>query len=271
MTWEETIEYIRGQEEYEDLVRDAYFDPDLEKNVERYYSSPEYAEIKKLIARYTKSSPKKILDLGAGNGISSVAFAQDSHEVIALEPDSSKTIGAGAIQELKEKKALSTLTVIASYAEDVDFENNSFDLVFARQSMHHANELNNFIGQASRVLKPGGILFTVRDHVIDQGQLDDFLEIHPLHKYYGGEHAYTLAAYREAFEKNGLSIELELKPYDSPINYAPFTKKELIERSKKFTVGIKMPFLFPVFLKLLNWRTRHHPGRMYSFICRKSE
>ena len=144
---------------------------------------------------------------------------------------------------MKELKGLESLTVISKFAEEVDFEDGEFDIVYARQSMHHANELQNFIRQAARVLKPGGILMTVRDHVIDEGQLQDFLDIHPLHKYYGGEHAYTLAEYQNAFESNGLKVELKLKPYDSPINYAPFTKEELIQKSKKFTVGIKMPFI----------------------------
>ena len=50
-----------------------------------------------------------------------------------------------------------------------------------------------------RVLKPGGIFIAAREHVISkEADLEKFLEQHPLHHLYGGEHAFLLERYIEA-------------------------------------------------------------------------
>ena len=267
-TWEETIAFIRSEETFKELVRDAYLDADLEKNVNRFYSSEEYKSTKDLITKYVPLRGA-VLDLGAGNGISSIAFAMDGLKVMALEPDISETVGAGAIETLKNKRYLDNVEVISAFAEEAKLGNETFDIVYARQSMHHANELTKFIREAYRVLKPGGILITVRDHVINEGDLEAFLKAHPLQKFYGGENAYTLKQYLQAFRAGGFSVKEILKPYDSPINFAPFESKDLEARMKKLTLGIYNDILFKFYLRLLNIRSRNVPGRLYSFICVK--
>lgn len=68
-----------------------------------------------------------------------------------------------------------------------------FDVVFARQAMHHAYHLESFILAAYRVLNNKGILITIRDHVVETPKEKEiFLANHPLHKFYGGENAFSL-------------------------------------------------------------------------------
>ena len=98
MTWEETIISIRENEEFKDLVEKAYFDEDLELNVKRFESSEEFNETLKIINKYAPRA-KSILDIGCGNGISSINFALKNYHVAAVEPDSSNTVGAGAIKQ----------------------------------------------------------------------------------------------------------------------------------------------------------------------------
>lgn len=268
-TWDETIAHIQNEESYSDLVRDAYMDPDNSLNIDRFYKSEEYATTKEMIENYIPSYSGRLLDLGAGNGISSVAFAKDGFEVVALEPDRSDMIGSGAIQKSKELNGLTNLSVVSSYAEDANLQDESFDIVYARQSMHHANDLEKFISEAYRVLKPNGLLITVRDHVINPGDLNAFLAAHDLHKYYGGENAYTLDEYKGAFKKAGFLIQKCLKPYDTPINYAPSTTEQLKARLKKSSRGIPSSFLFGLYLNALNYKSRNVPGRLFTFICKK--
>src|SRR6218665_2767101 len=197
MNWEETIRYIRTQPEYKQLVEWAYFEEDLALNVERFRQSEEYKETKKLIGRYVELTPgKKLLDIGSGNGITSVAFALDGISVDSVEPDPSKTIGAGAIRELKDHYSLEALNVYEGFAEELKFPAATYDIVYSRQCMHHAYDLGRFINECTRVLKPGGLLITIRDHVIyDEADKKWFLEHHPLQKFYGGENAFTAAEY----------------------------------------------------------------------------
>ncbi len=112
--------------------------------------------------------------------------------VTAVEPDPSLTVGAGAVRKLKEHYELKNLEDYENFAEDINFKSNYFDIVYIRQAMHHANNLNKFIKECVRVLKPNGLLLTIRDHVIyDEKDKNWFLEYHPLHKIYEGENAFT--------------------------------------------------------------------------------
>lgn len=275
-TWEETILSIREVPAYDDLIVQTYMDADLVKNVERFKTSIEFIETVKLINQYLPTA-KSILDIGCGNGTSSISLAQEGYEVVAVEPDPSDTVGAGAIKILAEKLNVKDLKVYQSYAEDIQFPDESFDVVYVRQAMHHAYDLEKFVKECARVLKRNGLLITIRDHVItDERDKEAFLESHPLHKFYGGENAFTEQQYTDAMEKNGLSIRKVLRLFDSEINFFPLSKKEIgIAKRKKKLVSLTCKIL-PAFLRkaiqkkadaLLN--EKDYPGRMYSFISIK--
>lgn len=286
MNWHETIETIRNDAQYNDLVRLAYFDADLRLNVERFGVSEEFAETIMLLKKYALTA-KSILDVGAGNGISTINLALKGFDVTVVEPDPSDSVGANAIRVLQKEYGLNNIEVYESYAEEVGFKNASFDVVYVRQAMHHAYELKKFLAECARVLKPGGLLLTIRDHVIyNEKDKAWFLESHPLHKFYGGENAFTAEEYKNAMQNAGLTVLEELKYYDSPINYFPFSTSE-IEAAKvsnetqlKQALNDKLGFLskLPLVFSLYKAKNGYKdgwlnekmiPGRMYSYICRK--
>ncbi len=276
MNWEETIQFIRKDPAYANLVEKTYFDEDLVLNIERFRKSKELEETIQLFKKYAPHG-KKILDIGCGNGISSIAFALLGYQVDAVEPDASTTVGAGAIRLMKAHYQLENIKVYESFAEDISFPSNAFDIVYIRQAMHHANDLTKFIGEAGRVLKPGGILCTIRDHVVfDKEDKEWFLENHPLHKFYGGENAFSPSEYKEAMIKANLKVDLELKYFDSIINYFPKTKQQIeFIQSRKNLVN-KIPNLFHFLLpqRIKKYTTqldeKKVPGRMYSYIATKN-
>ncbi len=278
MTWEETIKYIRTKEEYKDLVRLAYLDADLPQNVELYKSGNEYKETLKIIKKYAPRA-KTILDIGCGNGITSISFALEGYAVTSVEPDKSETIGSGAIKKLKNHYNLSNIEIYEDFAENIKFETNSFDIVFARQAMHHANNLNKFVAEMARVLKKGGLFLTVRDHVIyNEEDKKWFLNNHPLQKYYGGENAFTLEEYKNAIAQAGLTLVKELKFYDSEINYFPsehYNKSRKQHLKNKIGIFANFPFVFSLYNFYIDKKTKqisyekNIPGRMYSYIALK--
>lgn len=268
MTWEETIQYIRNSKQYEQLVIDAYFSEDLSSNVERYKKTEEFRETLKELRSLKKEKNLKILDLGAGNGISTIAFALEGYEVTALEPDPSETIGAGAIKILKEQYKLPNVSVLECYAEDIPLEKAGFDVVFARQAMHHAYHLENFVAAAYQVLNKDGIFMTVRDHVIEIPQeKQEFLNNHPLHKFYGGENAFTEKEYRDSMIKAGFNMLKIYKPSESAINYYPWSKELL---KKKLSIFGKSDSIVNLGWMLLCRRWNNMPGRLYTFIVQKA-
>jgi ubiquinone/menaquinone biosynthesis C-methylase UbiE len=287
MTWEETIKYIRTQAEFGDLVDKAYFEENLPLNVERFSKSDEFIETLGLI-KQNQPNAKTILDIGSGNGISAVAFALEGYFVMTLEPNPSDTIGAGAIKKLKAHYNLSNLEVFEAFAEELQLPNENFDIVYTRQCMHHAYDLEKFVSEASRVTKKGGLFITIRDHVIfDKKDKEWFLENHPLQKFYGGENAFTPSDYKRAMINAGLEIHKEIKYYDSVINYFPVSREEMLNMfqtkkgkailhlNKKIGVLSKVPFLQKMYFKKIRlnkesvYNENKVPGRMYSYLCIK--
>ncbi len=288
MTWEEIIIQIRTQPEFKELVEQAYFEADLPLNIDRFKNSEEYAATKAVMQRYAGKGVLSIADIGSGNGISAVSFALDGHAVTAIEPDTSNTIGSGAIRMLKDHYQLDQLTVLDSFGENLPLNDNSFDVVYIRQAMHHAANLQQFVAEAARILKPGGLLLTVRDHVVyDAKDKAWFLETHALHKFYGGENAFTRKEYQEAIVAAGLSVKEVLAHYDSVINYAPMTQQEFEEKQAAFKAKVGEGLRKKVGpLANIGWIKEKHyerttakyggffdetkvPGRLYTFIAIK--
>lgn len=273
MTWEEAVQTLRKDPENRQAILDNYFEPDIHASAERFFQSDEYKAVEKFIPRHAKSA----LDIGAGRGIASYALARTGLVVDALEPDPSDDVGAGAIQQIARKANLPIHTTI-SFGESLPYPENHFDIVYVRQVLHHANNLEQFCKEVFRVLKPGGIFIATREHVISkESDLESFLQHHPLHRYYGGEHAYTLNHYLSCISKSGLHVKHMLHPYSSVINFAPMTEEQMrsnFANRLKFagnwiaTALVRIPFIYRL-LSSAKSASDQTPGRLYSFICIK--
>lgn len=265
MTWEEAVQWLREQPDQQDLVRAAFYDDPLLASAQRYAACAEWQALR----QWLPEQKGKALDLGAGRGIASYALANDGWQVTALEPDSSRLVGASAIRDLAREAQLD-IDVVEEWGERLPFEDNTFELVHCRAVLHHARDLNALCREIGRVLKPGGLLVATREHVISQpSDLDAFFESHPLHRLYGGENAYLLSSYCKAIEDGGLVIRKTLNPYASDINLFPQTTDDIKNRlSKKVHIPSS---IIPDFLVELAGRFIHTPGRLYTFIARKPD
>ncbi|UPK38617.1 class I SAM-dependent methyltransferase [Bradyrhizobium sp. 186] len=275
-SWEEAVLWLRDQPDRCQLVLDAYYDDPLLDAAERYRSSEEWRHI----SSYLNGRTGTALDVGAGRGIASYALAREGFQVVALEPDPGRVVGAGAIRELADRNALA-IEVVEEFSERLPFDDSSFDVVFARAVLHHTRDLNAACKEMHRVLKPGGIFVAVREHVISrESDLEAFLNQHPLHHLYGGEHAFLLSSYLDAVKGAGFCDVTVLTPLRSPINLFPHTSgtlRELIAerlcrvlplRSVWQTI-LRWDPLFRVMLSAAE-RFDHRPGRLYSFIAHKA-
>lgn len=272
-TWEDAVGWLMQQPDQQELVRACYFDRPALEAAERYRRSGEWRIVRGFLPA-PGATTGRALDLGAGNGIASYALAREGFTVDAIEPDPSALVGAGAIRDLAEAGQL-PIHVHQSFGESLPFADASFDVVIARQVLHHARDLGQLCRELARVLKPGGRLLALRDHVVsNEAQLPAFLERHPLHRLYGGEHAYTLAAYRQALETAGFTIERCLGSLSSPVNLEPMTPSMVgAEIGQRIPVVGKLAgailtsgLLWPLAAPLLD-RLDRRPGRLTSFIC----
>jgi SAM-dependent methyltransferase len=172
-------------------------------------------------------------------------------------------------------------------AEELELNGPMFDLVYCRQAMHHADDLPMFVKNITHYLRTGGVLLTIRDHVIYNNEdKEKFLAEHPLQKFYHGENAFRREEYLEAFIGAGLMPKLELRFFDSEINYFPLNLSELTSRAEaeeqaiRKKLGAKLGGLARLIPAYFFYKTfifdprsitheKFFSGRMYSFLSIK--
>ncbi len=274
-SWEDAVRWLCQQPDQQELVRACYYDQPRIHAAERFRRSEEWQATRAWLPK----PPGRALDVGAGHGISSYALAADGWRTTALEPDPSSFIGAEAIRRLAIEAAVA-IEVVETVGEALPFQDGEFDLVYGRQVLHHANELHRFCRELYRVTRPGGILVSTREHVVSSvRQLERFRSGHPLHHLYGGENAYRLGEYLASLRSAGFNVRT-VRPFDSVVNYAPFTRdtlrNELQRRLAIFPGGalvgraLESGILFSFALRILS-RVDRRPGRLFSFVAVRPE
>ncbi|MDR2507172.1 MAG: class I SAM-dependent methyltransferase [Candidatus Accumulibacter sp.] len=266
MTWEEAVGWLRSQPDRQQFVRDCFFDDPLLEAAKRYYASTEWEAVRAFLS---PSPGKKALDIGSGRGIAAFALAMDGWDTTALEPNSGSLAGAGAIRELARQGGI-PITVIENRGEQLPFDDRSFDVVHARQVLHHAADLKKLCAEIGRVLKPNGLCIATREHVLSsRADLPAFLASHPLHALYGGENAFLLKEYIGALYAGGLHIRHLLSPLETDINLYPGS---VAETRRQLAKKLRFPLPERILDLLLTLRSRYSdtPGRLYTFVCNRS-
>ena len=99
---------------------------------------------------------KRLLDLGAGLGESSVYFALRGARVTTV--DLSPQMVEMAVKLGKHYGV--ELEGIVSGAEDFNLPRSTYDLIYVANTIHHIHDRASLFEQMSRALKPGGKFFS---------------------------------------------------------------------------------------------------------------
>jgi ubiquinone/menaquinone biosynthesis C-methylase UbiE len=113
--------------------------------------------------------PMVIGDLGAGEGTFSQLLAQRAAKVIAVD-NSAKMVEFGA--KLAEENGITNLEYRLGDLESPPIEEESLDLTFFSQSLHHAMHPQKAVSAAYRLLKPGGriVVLDLKRHGFEQAR-----------------------------------------------------------------------------------------------------
>ena len=270
---DDAVRSLRADPSSAQLITDAYLDEDVGEAATRFRRSAEFAQVLQEVGEAARG---KVLDLGSGRGIAAHAFAEAGSEmVVALEPDGSSEVGYGAIRRIPPGEKIA---IVGGVGEQIPIKDGELDLVYVRQVLHHVRDLDGVLKESARVLRPGGFMMITREHVVDDAdQLREFLAAHPMHRLAGGENAFPLADYLDAFRAAGFDNRRTWGPWESVINAFPAvtTSDELedyagsVMRRKLGRVGgWASRFRW---CRSLAWRylNRPLPGRLYSFLLEK--
>jgi ubiquinone/menaquinone biosynthesis C-methylase UbiE len=120
--------------------------------VRDYFEACTAPENRYILQHLGDVSGKKLLDLGCGAGENSVYFAKKG--AICIASDYSQGMVEVALN-LAEKNNVQIEGAIVN-AMAIDFADNSFDIVYAANLLHHLPDPKTCIQEMHRILKPGG-------------------------------------------------------------------------------------------------------------------
>ena len=274
MSRDRLVAWLRSQPEHAEFLRACYQDQPETEAAERFRASEEWDAVLRLLPPPSGQA----LDLGGGNGIASYALARSGWATVAVEPSCSAITGGAAIAALLESAGQAP-TVVAAVGERLPLADASFEVVYSRQVLHHVADPAALCSEVRRVLRPGGTYLACAEHVVSsERQRRRFLVQHPMNRYTGDENALRVRAYRDAIRAGGLEVIEVLRPFDSSINIAPYTKEELrAELGRKLArlpggrpAGrvVLSPRAYTWLLRLLSWGYLR-PGRPYTFVARR--
>ena len=94
-----------------------------------------------------------IADLGAGEGTFSQLLARRAKKVIAID-NAEKMVEYGSA--LARKHGVKNLEYRLGDIENIPIKNDTVDLAFFSQALHHATHPERAVAEAFRIVKPGG-------------------------------------------------------------------------------------------------------------------
>lgn len=131
------------------------------------------ASLNRLVELAGPHSNWRVLDVATGAGHTAAVFAPHVAEVIAsdITPEM-----LSQTEALAREKGLANIRTAHAEAGALAFEDESFDLVTCRLAAHHFPDIAQFVGEARRVLKPGGRLAIVDNITPSRQDLGDLTD-----------------------------------------------------------------------------------------------
>ncbi len=124
--------------------------------VRECFEAPTAMENQFILRQMGSIEGKKLLDIGAGLGESSVYFALQGARVTTVDVSSGMVDKALALG----KHYGVELKGIVAGAEDLDVPDASYDFVYIANTIHHVQDRELLFEQMRRALKPGGMFFS---------------------------------------------------------------------------------------------------------------
>ena len=189
--------------EAHERVVESQFGPRARAYVESAVHS-QGADLDAIGALAAKLRPELALDLGAGGGHVSYVVARHARRVIAtdLSPEM-----LAAVAQTAGEKGLSNIETAEAPAEQLPFEDETFDFVASRYSAHHWRDFDAGLREARRALKRGGRAMFVDAYSPGQALLDTHLQAIELLRDHSHIRDYTCAQWLDSLARARFALE----------------------------------------------------------------
>lgn len=175
---------------------------------EGYVTSETHAkgsDLDRLVAIADPQTDWVMLDIATGGGHTALKFAPHVRHVTASDLTPRMLDKAKAF--IIEDKGMTNVDFKQADAENLPFDDAQFDFVTCRIAPHHFPDVQKFVNECARVLKPGGVLL-IQDHVLPEDEeaaryVDQFETVRdPSHN-----RAFNYSEWQAMYEATGVTVE----------------------------------------------------------------
>jgi len=179
-------------------------------------------DLPRLVELARLDGDERVLDVATGGGHTALAFAPHVREVVAsdLTPDM-----LAAAEEFIRGWGVENVRFERADAEDLPFEDVSFDVVACRIAAHHFPDPESFVREVTRVLKPGGRVLLDDNVAPEDPDLDEFMNRFEKWRDPGHVRAHKVSEWRAMMEEAGLRIEHVEPPGRKPYPFEEWTSR----------------------------------------------
>jgi len=187
------------------------------KHAKSYITSSIHARgesLEQLVALVDPKPDWKALDIATGAGHTAFAFAPHVTHVWATDITSEML---AATEGGARQRGLDNITAEYAQADNLPYEDDSFDLVACRLAAHHFPDIPAFLGETRRVLRKGGKLAVV-DNIVPPGPAGDYINAFDKLRDNSHRRSLTMYEWRGAIQAAGMEI-LHHKRIFQPITF----------------------------------------------------
>jgi len=145
-----------------------------------------------------------VLDIATGGGHTARQFAPHVRQVIASDVTHRMLLAA---RGNFEKHALGQVAVQQANADALPYPDETFDLVTCRIAAHHFRNVNVFLEEARRVLKPAGLLALADNVSSEEARTAQYLNTFDKLRDPSHGWAYSLQDWLSFFPSSGLQVK----------------------------------------------------------------
>ena len=189
---------------------------------------------KKVVKMITETQPKAILDVATGTGDLAIALAKKNPQAKITGFDLSNGMLEHGRVKVVEKNLSDQIEMIQGDAENMPFEDNSFDAITVAFGVRNFENLEKGLKEIHRVLKPGGKFV-----ILEFSQPEQF----PMKQIYNFYFKNILPVIGKTFSKDHraytyLPESVQAFPYGEKLNNILKSVNFLEPKDKKLTFGI---------------------------------
>ncbi|MDG4946155.1 bifunctional demethylmenaquinone methyltransferase/2-methoxy-6-polyprenyl-1,4-benzoquinol methylase UbiE [Weeksellaceae bacterium KMM 9713] len=189
---------------------------------------------KKVVKMVTETEPKTILDVATGTGDLAIALAKKNPQAKITGFDLSNGMLEHGRVKVAEKNLTDQIEMIQGDAENMPFEDNTFDAITVAFGVRNFETLEKGLKEIHRVLKPGGKFV-----ILEFSQPEQF----PMKQLYNFYFKNILPVIGKTFSKDHraytyLPESVQAFPYGEKLNKILKSVNFLEPKDKKLTFGI---------------------------------